>query len=124
MLKKILIIIMVSWGIFPQLLHAQADVSGSYQSAGTDVRIQIRVSNPAPMAFIVLQYLPKGVKLLSASPGPSGKGGQVKWLFKHPRPGVTTISMKLSKPVQKQQLRGEIRFRQAKGSAMITRNIH
>ncbi|PIE66447.1 MAG: hypothetical protein CSA26_00825 [Desulfobacterales bacterium] len=124
MLRKFFITVFVGWALFPQLVHAGGDVSGSYQSAGTDVRIQIQVSNPAPMAFIVLQHLPKGVKLVSASPKPLGKGKQVKWLFKHARPGVTTISMKLSKPVEKQQLKGEIRFRQAKGSAMISKSIN
>lgn len=106
---------------------AQADVSGYYQTGGgQDVTIHITVGQSPPMAFIVIQQLPKGVSVLSASPQPSGfkrGGSQVKWLFKHAQPGKMTLSLQLSKPVARNRLQGEIRYRHPGSGAMMSKKI-
>lgn len=106
-------------------LHAETNVSGHYDGGqGNQVTIQLSVAAPPPAAFIVLQQLPAGVQLVNASPAPSGfNGRQVKWLFKHPHTGGTTISMQLSKPVAVNQLQGEIRFRHPKNGDMFKKRI-
>ncbi len=94
------------------------------QNGAKDATINISVGKPAPMAYIVLMQLPRGVDIVSAQPAPGkGSGGNVKWLFSNVRPGNQSISMKFSKPVSPGQLRGEIRFRQGKSNAMITTPI-
>ena len=127
MIRRIFFLVFIGALLTPLVLHAQTDVVGSYQDGGgKHVTIKIKVSEPPPMAFIVLQHLPKGVKLLSAVPGPSGSGkgaSSVKWLFKHARPGKHKLKMQLSKAVDPKQLKGEIRFRHPKSGAMITRKI-
>lgn len=127
MIRRIFFLVFIGVLLTPLVLHAQTDVSGSYQYGGGEhVTIKIKVSKPPPMAFIVLQHLPKGVKLVSADPRPSGSGkgaSSVKWLFKHARPGMHILKMRFSKPVDPRQLSGEIRFRHPKSDAMITRKI-
>ncbi|WP_028585892.1 hypothetical protein [Desulfogranum mediterraneum] len=128
-MNRQLLIIITLWLslLVPGWAVAETDVSGVYQAVGGDqVRIRIQVSEPAPMAFIVRQYLPPGVQLLSASPKPMAykKGkGMVKWLFTHARAGGLTLSMRLSQPVPTKRLRGEISFRHPASGAMITKHI-
>ena len=110
--------------VFVPSLHAGTNVSGRYAGGGTNVTINLSVSAPPPAAFIVLQQLPSGVKLVNASPAPSGASGQqIKWLFKHPRSGGASINMQLSKPVAVKQLRGEIRFQHPKNGKMFSQRI-
>ena len=127
MIRRILFLVFIGSLLTPLVLHAKTDVSGSYQhGGGNNVIIKIKVSEPPPMAFIVLQHLPKGVRLLSADPRPSGSGkgaSSIKWLFKHARSGKHILKMHLSKSVDTKQLRGEIRFRHPQSGAMITRKI-
>lgn len=106
-------------------LYAETNVSGHYSGGqGNQVTIQLYVAAPPPAAFIVLQQLPAGVQLVNATPAPSGFNGRlVKWLFKHPHTGSTTISMHLSKQVVANQLRGEIRFRHPKNGNMFKKQI-
>lgn len=105
--------------------HAETNVTGRFgDGKGDQVTVQLNVSAPPPAAFIVLLGLPSGVRLVEASPNPSGfNGQQVKWLFKHPGPGGASISMKLSKAVTKDQLQGQIRFSHPKTGKMFTRRI-
>lgn len=127
MIRRIFFLVFIGSLLTPLVLYAKTDVSGSYkQGGGQHVTIKIKVSEPPPMAFIVLQHVPKGVQLLSADPRPSGKGNgasSVKWLFKHARPGKHILKMHFSKPVDPKQLSGEIRFRHPKSGVMITRKI-
>lgn len=127
MIRRILFLVFIGSLLTPFMLHAKTDVSGSYAHGnGHHVTIQIKVSDPPPMAFIVLQHLPNGVNLLAADPRPSGSGkgtSSIKWLFKHARSGTHILKMQLSKSVDTKQLRGEIRFRHPQSGAMITRKI-
>lgn len=112
--------------LLPLTVWAKTDVSGSYVVRGDQVTIQIAVGNPPPMAFIVMQKIPKGVEVVSASPRPSGykKGGaSLKWLFKHARPGTMSVKLQLSKPVKRSQLKGKIRYQHPAGGETITKKI-
>ncbi len=105
-------------------LHAETSVSGSYGGGGTKVNINLSVGSPPPAAFIVLQRLPSGVQLVNASPAPAGANSQqIKWLFKHPRSGGTSIRMQLSQPVAVEALQGEIRFQHPKNGQMFSQRI-
>ena len=127
MIRRIFFLVFIGLLLTPLVLHAKTDVSGSYMhGGGQHVTIKIKVSEPPPMAFIVLQHLPQGIELLSANPRPSGKGpgaSSVKWLFKHAGPGNHILKMHFSKPVNPKQLRGEIRFRHPESGVMITTKI-
>jgi hypothetical protein len=108
------------------IASAGTEVSGHYTSkSGSTATVQIAVQAPPPAAFIVLQHLPAGVQLISASPSPSSYragSSQAKWLFKHPGPGTSTIHLQLSKPVAN-ALSGEIQYRPANGNSTITTPI-
>ncbi|WP_028580843.1 hypothetical protein [Desulfogranum japonicum] len=110
----------------PTFSLAKPEVSANYQGKGNSATISVKVGSPAPMAFIILQTAPPGVKLVSATPKPvNGLGSSsAKWLFKQPRSGSYTISMQFSKPVSPGQLQGEIRYRHPGNQAMITKKIH
>lgn len=69
------------------------------ENSATASVLELTVEKPPPTSIIVKQYIPPGTKLGSVSPPYSkfaaGKG-EVKWLLRHPRPGVQTIVMNYS----------------------------
>ena len=108
-------------GVGPALA---ANVSGRYLDGGTsDIRLQLTVGRPAPTAFIVIQKIPRGTELLSATPPPaSGAGPVVKWLFKRPRPGSFLVRMQFSGPLSVRQMEGTISYRHpGNGTPVLTR---
>ncbi len=126
-MKKIIWI----WSLFllfiPATVFGNPVVSGRYVSGGGKrIAIHIQIASPAPAAFIVLQHLPPGVKVLRANPKPAGinhRTGTVKWLFKKSRPGGYSLSLQLSKPVNPGTAHGEIRFRHPGSGKMISKAI-
>jgi len=109
--------------------QAETDVSGRYQIGdGGNVRVLLTIQAPPPAAFIVLQTVPQGAKVVAASPAPSGfqqDANTVKWFFKRPAPGTTMLSMQFSRPVPTHLLTGEIRYRHpANGSFVIHKIRH
>ncbi len=99
-------------------------VSGSYQFKGNHVLIHVMTDPPAPRAFIVMQSLPPGVKIVSAHPRPQNfMPNGAKWLFSNMEPGKIVIDMQLSRPVPPKLLKGEIRFRKPGNNAMISSPI-
>ena len=112
--------------LVPVTGRAESGVAGRYLAGGgSDVRILLTIDHPAPKAFIVLQQIPEGVQMTSASPAPSGmqEGTAVKWLFKRPLPGSTIVTLQLSRQVPESQLVGEISYRHPKSGAFVTRKI-
>jgi uncharacterized protein (DUF58 family) len=107
--------------------RAETNVAGRYLSGGgSDVRMLLTVEKPPPAAFIVLQKIPPGTKMTSASPAPSGfqqDGATVKWLFKRPRPGSMILSMQLTRQVPEDQLEGEISYRHPRNGSLVVRKI-
>ncbi len=111
----------------PEIGRAESGVAGRYLAGGgSDVRILLTIAKPAPKAFIVLQQIPEGVQVTSASSAPSGApqdGTAVKWLFKRPLPGSTIVTLQLSRQVPESQLVGEISYRHPKSGVLVTRKI-
>ena len=105
--------------------QAWSNVTGRYAGGnGNQFAVQLNIGSPPPAAFIVMLSLPRGVKLVQASPAPSGRSGeQLKWLFKHPRPGAASIAVRLSQPVPVNQLRGEVRYQHPQNGKMFSNPI-
>lgn len=124
-------LVFLSIAIIPLLfigtVHAETKVEGRYLArGGSDVRVLLTIQAPPPAAFIVLQQIPPGVKMMAATPAPSGflqDGVTVKWLFKRPRPGTMIVSMQLSRQVPESQLMGEISYRHPQSGELINRKI-
>lgn len=124
-----LMILILFFSLFSNTKTARAGeiVSGRYLSAaGSLITIRVRVAAPAPAAFIVLQYLPAGVRVAAADPKPAGidsRTSALKWLFRNPAPGSYSLAIRLSRPVRPKAVRGEIRFRHPVSGKMIRKNI-
>ena len=123
-IRTALIILLV---LLPTQLIAGSSVSGTFQTTAPDtLKIQLSIPAPPPMAFIVQVRIPKGAKVISSSPSPSGKAkdaSSVKWLFKHKPAGKTAITMRLSKKINKNKIQGEIRYRHPENNDMIKKAI-
>jgi hypothetical protein len=89
-------------------------VSGQYlRGAGQDIQLRITVASPAPTTLIVMQNLPAGTVIDSASPAFNQYNvgtGEVKWLLTRISPGSYTLSLRLSQPVSG-GISGEIRYK-------------
>lgn len=90
-------------------------VSGQYlNGAGHDIQLRITVASPSPSTLIVIQKLPAGTVIESASPAyhqyDAGKG-EVKWLLTHVSPGRYILSLRLSHPLAAGGINGEIRYK-------------
>ncbi len=119
-LVLVLIMSMFAW---PLLAGAEELVSGRYLDlGGNEVRVELTITSPAPASIILIQSLPRGVKVIASSPElkkySPGKG-QAKWLFRKVDAGKKIVSMTLERPVDKGEISGEIRYRDAAGK-MIT----
>ena len=97
-------------------LHAGGPlVSGQYlNSAGHDIQLRLTVASPTPGTLIVIQNLPAGTVIESASPAfhqyDAGKG-EVKWLLTQVSPGRYLLSLRLSTPLASGGISGEIRYK-------------
>lgn len=112
----------------PMPLRAgDALVGGQYQSAaGQDIQLLVTVGSPAPTTLIVIQNLPPGTVVDSASPAfnqyDAGKG-EVKWLLTHVNPGRYTINLRLQHPVVSGRISGDIRYKDPGSGRMITLRV-
>ena len=111
-----LIAILLLW---PLAAAAEDLVSGRYlKGAGKEIVVELEISSPAPPLVIVVQNLPKGIKVISSSPELkkyNPKKGVAKWLLREAKPGKMTVSLQLDRPVAKDTVHGEIRCRDAGG---------
>ena len=105
-----------------------AGVAGQYLPSGAQARrIRVTVDPPAPRAFIVVQRLPPGARIVKAQPRPAGINAArqvVRWLFKHPQPGSLTIHVQIDRdwPHLKKNI-GKILYKKPRGKAMIQKDI-
>ncbi len=100
----------------PMPLRAgEALVSGQYLSrGGQDLQLRITVAGPAPSTLIVIQNLPPGTTIETASPAfhqYDANKGEVKWLLTKVSPGSYLLSLRLSRPVPEGAISGEIRYK-------------
>lgn len=94
---------------------ADAEITARYsQPRGTSIKWSITIPNPPPAAVIVIQMIPPGTDILSATPAYSSfdkKTGTAKWLLSGVYPGKVVMKMKLSKPIRKKgEIHGKIMF--------------
>lgn len=97
------------------LSASEALISGQYLSAaGQDIQLRLSVASPAPSTLIVIQNLPTGTMIESASPAfhqYDASKGEGKWLLTHISPGRYILNLRLARPVAPGQISGEIRYK-------------
>lgn len=106
---------------------AESGVSARYaQSSGNQLAIEIITGSNPPASIILIQNLPPGVSIISASPAPGNYNGgqsQVKWLLRNPASGASKITMKLDRKVAASEISAQIRFKPAQGGQMTTQPV-
>ena len=104
---------------YPVAVNAASPVSGHYvKGEGQEIKIALEIGSPAPPLVIVVQHLPKGVKVVTAKPelqkyNPAK--GAAKWLLRKVVPGQMAVSLQLDRAVNRGEIKGEIRYRDAAG---------
>ena len=119
----LVLVLILSMLALPLVAGAEELVSGRYHDlGGNEVRVELTIGSPAPASIILIQNLPRGVKVIASSPElkkySPGKG-QAKWLFRKVTAGKKIVSLTLDRPVGKGEISGEIRCRDAAGK-MVT----
>lgn len=106
---------------------AMAGVSGHFLPADAQTRrIQLTVTQPVPRAFIVVQHLPAGARLVEVTPPPSGNRSKktIRWLFKHPKPGSLLIQIRLDRAWPRHRASiGRILYKKPRSAVMIQKEI-
>ncbi len=111
----LLLALLVLLSLPTNLRAGEGLVSGQYlSSGGQDIQLRITVASPAPTTLIVIQNLPAGTVIESASPAfnqyDTGKG-EGKWLLTHITPGSYTLSLHLPLSLPSGGISGEIRYK-------------
>lgn len=100
--------------LWPILARAEELVRWRYlAAAGQEIRLQLEIGSPPPASIIVIQHLPAGLDIESATPPLqkfTSNQGEAKWLLKKPHPGVFAVVMRLNRPVQDGEVSGEVRY--------------
>ena len=98
-------------------------VMGRYlRSEGKEIQLELDVQPPTPASVIVVQYLPKGIGIMSSSPKPmkfNQKKGVAKWLLKGVEPGKRLVTMQLDRPLRSGEVSGEVRYKHPATGKMI-----
>lgn len=109
--------------LLPLLARAEELVRCRYlAAAGQEIRLQLEIGSPSPASIIVIQHLPAGLDIESATPPLqkfTAKQGEAKWLLKKPQPGVLAVVMRLNRPVQGGEVSGEVRYMSPATGAMV-----
>ncbi len=98
------------------------EMAGRYKMTGASIRYQVTVPQQKPAAVIVVQYLPPHTAIKNATPGYSTydpQTGIVKWLFSEVEPGVLTINLQLANPVERNDVKAEVLFKDHSGASSI-----
>ena len=114
-----LLVVIAGMLLYPVAAHATGPVSGHYiKGEGQDIKLALQISAPAPLLVIVVQHLPEGVEVVTATPKLKKYNpdrGVAKWLLRKAVPGEMLISLHLDRPVKLGEINGEIRYRDAAG---------
>ncbi len=107
--------------------HAVGIVSGRYLSiTATEITLEIKVGSPAPASIIIIQHLPQGTTPTAADPPYkkfNTKKGEVRWLLRKVPPGTLTVRLKLSSPVNPDQISAEIRCMDPATGKLVTTQV-
>ena len=107
--------------------HAVGIVSGRYLSrTATEFTLEIKVGSPAPASLIIIQRLPPGATPAAANPPYkkyNAKKGEVRWLLRKVHPGTLTVQLKLSAPVNPDQVSAEIRCMDPTTGKLVTTQV-
>jgi len=128
-MPAVFFLILATLAVLPCPIPARADeaVTCRYlQQEGDEISVELNIKSPAPASVIIMQQLPPGIMIVSASPAPRKSNpakGEAKWLLKGPQPGSLKISMHLDRPVRAGQVTGEIRYKDPTTDGMITMPI-
>ncbi|MEN8136488.1 MAG: hypothetical protein ABFS18_13280 [Thermodesulfobacteriota bacterium] len=103
----------------PLAAAAEDLVSARYlKGEGQEIKIELAISSPAPPLVIVVQHLPKDVKVVAAEPELkkyNPNKGVAKWLLRKVAPGKMMVSLQLDRSIEKGEINGEVRCRDAAG---------
>ena len=96
------------------------------QSEGEKIVLELHIGSPPPAMLILIQRLPEGVTIRSATP-PVGKFDagreEAKWLLKRLQPGTMIFALELNQPVAANAVRGEIRYKDPVSGKSMTMEI-
>lgn len=105
--------------IWPLVAKAGELVAGRYLPGdGQEIKLELEIGSPPPPLVIVVQNLPKGIKVVGSSPELiryDPDEGVAKWLLHKVNPGKMVITLRLDRPVEKGKIRGELRWRNPAG---------
>lgn len=114
-----LLVVITGMFLCPVAANAASPVAGHYiKGEGQEIKIALQISAPAPPLVIVVQHLPKGIKVVTAKPKLKKYNpdrGVAKWLLRKIMPGEMMISLQLDRPVKLGEINGEIRYRDVAG---------
>ncbi|MEA2115320.1 MAG: hypothetical protein U9P36_08030 [Thermodesulfobacteriota bacterium] len=107
--------------------HAVEIVSGRYLSiSATEITLEVKVGSPAPASIIIIQHLPQGTTPTAADPPYkkfNTKKGEVRWLLRKVPPGTLSLQLKLSAPVNPEQISAEIRCMDPATGKLVTTQV-
>ena len=119
---SVLLLLLLLLGIPMPLRAAQLVAARYVRMTGTEVVVEISISEPPPPTLIVVQRLPAQASVLQAQPptnSVNSSKGMVKWLLRGVRSGTLAIRLTLEQPVTGGEVSGEVRYRAA-GGGMVT----
>lgn len=93
----------------------QTEIESRYsQARGKQIKWQVTIPNPAPVAVIVIQTIPRGTTILTSQPDYNNFNpvtGTIKWLLSNVQPGIINMSIELDRPIlRKGEIHGKIIF--------------
>ena len=98
----------------PFITEAADNISAHYTDRHpTHLTLEIQIRPPAPASIILIQYLPPGTSLKSATPAYkkyNKNKGEVRWLLRNPTSGVIQVGLDLAGPINPEQARAIIRW--------------
>ena len=109
------LIILATPAAYPATAGAAGDVDGRYLDvAGRHVSLEFTIRDRAITSVIVIQHLPRGTTIVSATPSPrkvNAGRGIAKWFIVPGKSGKTTVTFELSAPVSRNDLGAELVYR-------------
>ena len=111
--------------LIPKTMLAASAISASYAKAhGSKLSIEVITGPNPPASAILIQRFPAGITMLNSRPSASNYNPQTntaKWLLRDLRPGKSTVSITLNRPVSSSEISAELRFKPLGGKMTTIR---